>query len=1137
MNFDGRKRKSWSSKSGVSEIIGNILILMITVVLFSSIMAFVQNMPMPQQLTKATFSGGITFFASGTKANLTITHAGGDQMKAAQTLILVDQDSMALGFSLGKDHGLNNALVWKTGMTWAKQLNGTTYKSVITVTIVDLVKHTSVWTSQITGGAGQNPPVISQRWIDSNPATPSPDPVREGNNFVFYATITDADGDLATNQIWIDASQIPGSSSHWTPTSQNGAVFMWNFSYIVSQHITAAQLDGKVILIHAQDSKVPPHVSESTFIMTVTKLPYDTIDNTVTNFIEGGGLDPSGLLLYFPNQAPALGVAYGTFGENHTKPGTANLSLSRTLFNKDELVFIRVASKYMTNVLGSDTLGVSDTRTNAFFPPSYTGSSTTSTPFYIVSSGSSTVFECQFNTSNFPPGTYDLNISLASAPGLDGTSKVFKSELAIIVKGQNSTISFMPQMYLFKDAARLVPWGQKLTPYNISEGVFTVYATMRVMDTQASPATTADQITISDMNGGRELYGKPPSAPMIPSAITQFNGTYYKFDIDLRYNNGNQWLTGTNSYVLKLANFADSNEGVYSLTAQVFIKASSGKADFFLGEDGIAVGHANFDMKAYLTFVENNNFFTSRTMFSYTNTPSDKTTYATTAMELVDLTGDGAKDLLIGQDTTNALMYFKNSMNTLGGFQDGSYVSRPASDAGNEIKWITSGDINGDGAIDFAYVSTANNVVIYNNTYGVTPWIYHAYGGTVVKKIMLVDMNGDGKADMITLAGGKIYVQDISRVSSGSPYPVIAKIPDPDTISSGVTDFDIMDMNGDGRPDVVTVGTGGDASMNGVWQNNYTANANPTVKKLNEAASGFPPRMFSGRVTGGTVVSTKVRDKAPLTVTENVTGAPIGQVDLRMQFNTLSTDADQIISVVARLGSTNEENFYAWYSVDANGNTGMYTPIFAITNKATGNPDGGYVNYTFRLPPMAAGKAIFLRFTDSSTNLGAATDTLDIDYAAVFSNTYGKYYSQTVVPYRYQVVSNAIVYTCVRVGNIMNNADHYPDVVVAKDGAWKAYHFKVAIAGWAVADANMYVMSSNALMANSAPTLFDVTDVNGDGLADVVVCRLTAVQGTVSSLAYYMNLYPTNIMYTVTELGQTGGDGAITILQVSSLQV
>jgi len=81
MDLELRKKKAWS-EFGVSEIIGNILILMITVTLFSGIMAFVQQMPVPEQATKADFAAKVTFWSSGTKANLTVTHTGGDSIKA-----------------------------------------------------------------------------------------------------------------------------------------------------------------------------------------------------------------------------------------------------------------------------------------------------------------------------------------------------------------------------------------------------------------------------------------------------------------------------------------------------------------------------------------------------------------------------------------------------------------------------------------------------------------------------------------------------------------------------------------------------------------------------------------------------------------------------------------------------------------------------------------------------------------------------------------------------------------------------------------------------------------------------------------------------------------------------------------------
>lgn len=1142
MNFDVRKKKLWKNQGGVSEVIGNILILMITVVLFTTIIAFVNSMPMPEQETKASFVADLIFTDGGAKANLSLRHAGGAVLWTTDTMVLIQKDGVMKGYNLSTDTGLGGATKWNTGGVWNKQLTNTSYSSVITVTVIDTMKKNMIWTSQVTGGMGDNPPAILQRWVDSDATTPSPDPVRDGDDFVFYATVTDIDGDLDTTKVWINAHELAGASSHWVWQERNGDVFAWAFDFINSSKIKASQLDGGVILTHAEDKA--GHVSESTFMISITKLPWDVIDKTQTNEFSGS-FDEGGFPTYFPNVSPALGVGFGTFEENRTKPGTANTAVVKTTFDKDERVFVRVASKSMTNSMEINDFSITDTRTNVAIAPNYTGSSRVREPFYILSGGgAATVYECQFNTSNLPPGTFNLNISMASSSGSDGTAKTFMSELSIVVRQANSTISFAPEIYLYKDAAMTVPWGNKGKSFNVSEGSFMVYLTMKVMNTQASPAPVCEEIMITDMAGGRQLYGGTPSIPMIPTAFLQHNATLYKLDLDLRYNNGNQWLSGTNSYTLKVTKFADANEGVYSLTKQIFIKASTGRSDFFVGEDGVNVGHANFDSKAYLTYVENNNFFTTQTLYSYTNTPSDRSTYATTAVALGDLTGDGNKDILIGQDGSFNLLYYKNSINTYGGFQDPSIMPRPPTDSATVIKWIACGDINGDGATDFAYVSSTNKVVIYNNTYGMTPWVYKNYGATVVKKIMLNDMNGDGKADLITLAGGKIYVQDLSKWTSANPYPVIAKIPDPDTISAGITDFDVADMNMDGMLDILTVGSGGDASVNGAWVNNYTANAAPLVKKLDTGAVGYNPRVDAGTVLSGGVAQTQARDMNTLSIQENPSGgvSPTGRVNITMEMQTLdATDKNQVLSVVARLrtgpNGTTDEVFYAWYSVDANGVTGMYTPMFVINNKQTGNSDGGYVNYTFRLPAMAAGKAIYVRFTDSSTDPtgGTSIDAIDIDYVAVFANTYGSYYAQAA-SYRYRVEpGGTIVYTCIRAANITGHSGHL-DVVVAKNAYWQAYDKQAAISGWGETNnVNFYVTSTNALMANSAPTLLDVADVNGDGLSDIVVCYKTAVQNTISQIGFYMNLYPTKLFYGVSELGRTDGSGSITWATATNL--
>ena len=52
------KRKHWK-KHGVSEVVGNLLILGITVTLFSSIMIFVSTMPAPSEEVYTDFASSV----------------------------------------------------------------------------------------------------------------------------------------------------------------------------------------------------------------------------------------------------------------------------------------------------------------------------------------------------------------------------------------------------------------------------------------------------------------------------------------------------------------------------------------------------------------------------------------------------------------------------------------------------------------------------------------------------------------------------------------------------------------------------------------------------------------------------------------------------------------------------------------------------------------------------------------------------------------------------------------------------------------------------------------------------------------------------------------------------------------------
>src|SRR3989304_6223267 len=89
--FVMHRRKSWSD-SGVSEVIGTILILAMTVVLFASIILWVSSIPSPEASTRLDMDGNlIPIYDAGvwSGANITIQHRGGESLASHRTEILL----------------------------------------------------------------------------------------------------------------------------------------------------------------------------------------------------------------------------------------------------------------------------------------------------------------------------------------------------------------------------------------------------------------------------------------------------------------------------------------------------------------------------------------------------------------------------------------------------------------------------------------------------------------------------------------------------------------------------------------------------------------------------------------------------------------------------------------------------------------------------------------------------------------------------------------------------------------------------------------------------------------------------------------------------------------------------------------
>jgi hypothetical protein len=632
-------------------------------------------------------------------------------------------------------------------------------------------------------------------------------------------------------------------------------------------------------------------------------------------------------------------------------------------------------------------------------------------------------------------------------------------------------------------------------------------------------------VRISDGAKNSEIYGVPPAGSMI-SRMWRLDSEHYNFSIDLRLNNGVQWRGGNNSYTLSISKLNDSNEGMYSLSEQVFIVGAGARADFFVGTTGMAQGNGNFNTREYAYFVQNNNLFTSRVLWQSESTPSSSSDFTVTAMGVGDIDGDGDRDLLAGMAASNTLFLFENTLNSFGTWQSGSTIYRPDGTT-YRVSWIAFGDLNGTGHDDFAYANSNAQVVIYDTTYGSRGWIYTPPSGkgwtSPIAKIALEDMTNDGRADLIVLAGGKISVYDLKYTYDPLLKPLEAtkgRV----TVSVGTTvDFDLEDMNNDTMVDIVTAGTVAafDGGVNGVNVNYYTTAAG-TKTTLDAAAAGFNPKMSAGNYSTNTsVANTYAIDGTAIYFRESGTlnVSDPGRVIATMKFLTLTSSPDQELRIRAKVGAIDhvaDEVFYCWYSTD----NVAYIPIMTIDSSA-------WKDYSYLLPSSVANKAIYLRFTDSLTSnvSGDIVSFLEVDMAAVYIDTFGGYVGNSVVA--------DTTWTCVRAAAIdgpFRAGYEYKEVVVAKhsdtvaaNSIWKVYRYTTGpnwalLSGGPAGDVSFFVSSSakvgTGYFSTVAPTLFDAVDINGDGLTDILVTNYTTAGGLFNSyIGFYMNLWTESSQY------------------------
>lgn len=174
-----------------------------------------------------------------------------------------------------------------------------------------------------------------------------------------------------------------------------------------------------------------------------------------------------------------------------------------------------------------------------------------------------------------------------------------------------------------------------------------------------------------------------------------------------------------------------------------------------------------------------------------------------------DFDGNGTLDIVVANNTLNQISVYGNFSSTqniyfdpANGFQTGYYPF-----------FIATGDLNGDGMIDIAVSNLNDNTVsVFKNTsfpgfISFAPQVVVATGVNPYG-IAIGDLNGDGKPDIVTANSSGNNVSVLRNTSTGSSITFAAKVDfAAGTYPQGLA---IGDINSDGKMDIAVVCVGFD---------------------------------------------------------------------------------------------------------------------------------------------------------------------------------------------------------------------------------------------------------------------------------------------------------------------------------------
>ena len=803
------RKKSWDD-SGVSEVIGTILILGMTVVLFSVVLIWVFTLPTPSPDVKADFQGELRPIyktdGSWDGVNITLRHNSGERLlytdsriyiniyRGSQTFVdrLKNRGFMTYGPDNGRYYGLidGNDYTWNTGERWQYTNHSIQQNDKVEVIIVDITKSILLWQRVLQGLSGLNPPIFVDKWADRDPSTPTLDAPRTGSTFYLFAKVVDPDNDLNKNSVYAIVTAFYGSKDYRENPQKmkddgtggdqaaNDGVFTFTASWLIPQNMS---WDGSVVVFNATDTQ--GHKTTSRMTLSVIQGP------------GGGGAKPGKPGSGAPGNLHYNGLqGFNIFNSTEWDYSGYDANETRT-FKEKETVVVVVASALLMNSKGAhNEFYLYDPFSNV--PPEPVVYGTTKVPgpdtqasntlafqFYEYVNGYN-VFTYRFELNNessvgknyyyptppsHPPyywcAKYPLEITLWD--DIYPMPNKFHTTDTINITDNNGNMRTYPKLETFANPGFTIP----SNTFNNTDVVY-VRITMATVDNSYYVGV----VTIQDYIGGTQVWkapidGRKVNQPICPVtaqctsgavAVEMHSGSVsYRFALNLSLASQDPWVPGLQNYALRVLSVRDVNEEyTLALQRQLTIWSSEYRLDIALTNWDVANQAWGTHDLAY--WIENLNGWDKwgpppvPGLFTAPGPPNAWSNGQ--AVKYLDYDMDGDLDIVASFKQSNQdswLYVFRRDLDT-----SGNTIWTPFridGTSGNTIMALATGSVDKDTAPEIIAGDGTGKVWYYKNDGSWTKTAIDYSRPGAVNMIDLGDFDGDRDLDVaVARSGGKV---------------------------------------------------------------------------------------------------------------------------------------------------------------------------------------------------------------------------------------------------------------------------------------------------------------------------------------------------------------------------------------------